>query len=386
MKKIFSLVLTGSIILYLGCKGKIEPHYKYPEEIPSPILITVNNAIKPLFTRAQSVGCIVGVIKDDSSYILGYGKTHKIFGSCPNNRTLFEMGSITKTFTCMLLARMVNNGIVNLNDPLQLFVPPQISVPSLNGQEITLAHLATHTSGLPELPDEIKTFPSYCPLNPWRNYQSTHLYSFLSSYNLCSVPGETYNYSTFGIALLAHALVNKAGLDLETLLKAEITGPLNMEDTCITIPTSQKQRMAQGYCSLIDIGNIPIFSLPAPPIEFGALAGSGDLKTTIEDMLRYMNAVMSDKDTQIQRDMKLCTRNLFKISENDYVGLGWHVHITPDNQDQMIWHNGQTFGFSSFAGFLPEDQIAVVILNNTDIPVDLEGIQILEQLSGKQIL
>ena len=153
-----------------------------------------------------------------------------------NQNTLFDIGSITKTLTTLLLADMATKGLVNLNDPIDKYLPPSVKVPEFNGTKITLEDLATHTSGLPELPSNIWLNNKVGTLNP--HYNATLLYQALSNTKLTREPGSKFQYSSFGIGLLGHILSLKAGIPYNQLVKDRILSVLGMNDTKITLSQS----------------------------------------------------------------------------------------------------------------------------------------------------
>ena len=124
--------------------------------------------------------------------------------------TIFEIGSITKIFTTLILMDMVANGEVVLDEPVETYLP-SVKIPELNGKKITLRHLATHYSGLPSLPDN---FNPKNPMNPYEDFTSEDLYHFLNHYNLKRAPGEQFEYSNVGLGLLGHILGKRAGQKL----------------------------------------------------------------------------------------------------------------------------------------------------------------------------
>jgi D-alanyl-D-alanine-carboxypeptidase/D-alanyl-D-alanine-endopeptidase len=164
----------------------------------------------------QSVGIVVGVIDESSNRIVAYGSRDQT-NSCPvDGNTLFEIGSITKVFTTLVLANLVEQGTFKLSDRISTLLPDAVKAPTRNGQEISLFDLATHTSGLPRLPDN---FVPVDMSNPYVDYSVEQLYAFLSSYQLPRDIGSQYEYSNLGVGLLGQLLCLKTGMDYETLVK-----------------------------------------------------------------------------------------------------------------------------------------------------------------------
>jgi len=180
----------------------------------------------------QSVGIVVGVIGPEGRRVIAYGHLEKGDSRALDGNTVFEIGSVTKVFTSLLLADMVQRGEVKLDDPVAKYLPANVKMPDRNGKAITLIDLATHTSGLPPLP---ANFNPKDPTNPYADYSVDQLYQFLSSYQLTRDIGSQYQYSNLGGGLLGHVLARRAGTDYETLVRSRICDPLGMKDTRITL-------------------------------------------------------------------------------------------------------------------------------------------------------
>ena len=191
---------------------------------------------------------VVGLVDPNGTQFYGYGNMSNANPITVDKDTIFAIGSITKVFTTILLADMVDRGLVNLDDPIEKYLPPSIKVPTYNGQKITLENLATHTSGLPEFPvshcvsnfngtddddDSIQARLFFIECD--KNYTFDQLYQDLSNTTLTSEPGSKFAYSTFGISLLGHILALKSGMSYDELLKERILNVLGMNSTSIVL-------------------------------------------------------------------------------------------------------------------------------------------------------
>ena len=192
----------------------------------------------------KSVGIAIGLIDEHGSTVVGYGKLSTTDDRTPDGKTVFEIGSISKVFTSILLADAVKRGTIGLNDPVQKFLPESVRVPARDDTAITLYHLSTHTSGLPRMPDN---FAPADPTNPYADYTVEQMYEFLARAELTGRPGENAAYSNFGVGLLGRILARQAGSDYETLVRKRIAGPLKMNDTVVTLTPKLEERMAQGH-------------------------------------------------------------------------------------------------------------------------------------------
>src|ERR1700685_4616941 len=194
----------------------------------------------------QGVGIVVGVIDAKGRRVVAYGSLEKGDKRPLDGDTLFEIGSITKVFTSLLLADMAQRGEVRLDDPIAKYVPATAKIPQRDGQQITLVDLATHTSGLPRMPTN---FNPKDPANPYIDYTEDQLYTFLSSYELTRDVGVKFVYSNLGFGLLGQGLARRNGTDYETLVETRICEPLGMKSTRITLTPEMEQRFAAGHSS-----------------------------------------------------------------------------------------------------------------------------------------
>lgn len=173
----------------------------------------IDRVASPLVERGVAVGLVVGVLEGGEGRCLAYGETVLGSGKAPDEDTVYEIGSITKVFTALLLADAVERGAVSLDDPVQKYLPAGVILP-VKGAPITLAHLASHTSGLPRLPPNLKPADD---ANPYADYSVDDLYASLRALRLESAPGR-YEYSNYGAGLLGHVLALQAGRPYEELL------------------------------------------------------------------------------------------------------------------------------------------------------------------------
>jgi CubicO group peptidase (beta-lactamase class C family) len=318
----------------------------------------------------QSVGIVVGMIGPDGRKVVSYGALEKGDSRPLHGDTVFEIGSVTKVFTSLLLSDMVQQGEVALTDPVRKYLPADTKVPHRNGREITLEDLATHTSGLPRLPSNLDIKD---PSDPYAHYTIQQLYEFLASYELTRDPGSKYEYSNLGGGLLGHALSLRAGNGYEALIHDRITGPLGMKDSVITLSPALTARLAAGHDEKLK--TVPGWNLPT-------LAGAGALRSTANDMLTFLAANLGYTKTPLAPAMAAML-DVRKPTGNPgmEVALGWHI-FTRD-PDMVVWHNGGTGGFRSFVGYRPKTRVGVVVLSNaeTNQGVDDIGVHLLNEAS-----
>src|SRR6185369_1631387 len=192
----------------------------------------------------RSAGIVVGLLEADGrTRVVAYNE-HKHGEPDFNARTMFEIGSITKTFTASILADMVARGEVKLDDPVSKFLPGTVKVPARGGKQITLLDLATQSSGLPRMPTN---FQPKDGANPYADYTVQQMYDFISGYQLPRDIGAQYEYSNLGFGLLGQALALRAGKSYGELVRERILQPLGMNSTTIELSADQKARLAPGH-------------------------------------------------------------------------------------------------------------------------------------------
>ena len=248
--------------------------------------------VKRVDQQKQAVGIVVGVIEPNGRRVVAYGNLANGDPRTLDGDTIFEIGSISKVFTSLLLADMVNRKEVALDDPAAKYLPENVKMPERSGKSITLLDLSTHTSGLPPLPGNLKLKD---PRNPYADYSVDDLYQFLSGYTLPRDPGSEFEYSNLGAGLLGHLLAYRAGTDYESLIRTRITQPLGMPDTGITLSSSMKQRMATGHNAML---------APVANWDLPTLAGAGALRSSANDMLTFLEAFLGYKESPLAPAMK----------------------------------------------------------------------------------
>jgi CubicO group peptidase (beta-lactamase class C family) len=211
-----------------GLTNQSSDHYS--KEIPDKVKEFILNDI----VNKSKASIVIGFLDPNGTMVYSFGNISKDSNMPVNESTIYDIGSITKTFTTLVLADMAKQGIVNLDDPIEKYLPANVKVPQYNGTKITLENLATHTSGLPFMPSNIWINNTIGDLNP--NYNETQLYQGLSNITLLSEPGTKFLYSDFGMGLLGHILTLKeGGTPCEKLVKNRILDVLGMNDTKITL-------------------------------------------------------------------------------------------------------------------------------------------------------
>ncbi len=272
-----------------------------------------------------------------------------------DDRTLFEIGSVTKTFTASLLAEMVQSGAVGLNDPIQKYLPAGITAPTFNGIPITLASLAEHRSGLPADPPNS---PSKNPSNPYAGYTTAMLYGVLDHYKLMRAPGAQYEYSNFGFALLGRLLANRAHKPYAALIERRILQPLGMKDTVVIPSTVSKRRLAPAFT---------YDGQPQGPWDLGALSPAGSIESDLHDMLVYLRANMNPPPGPLGRALVFAQQPRVPEDNEDLMGLAWETSL----QHGFLDKAGGTGGYSAWIIFDRRARYGMVFLANAPNNGDL---------------
>ena len=257
-----------------------------------------------------------------------------------DDRTSFQIGSITKTFTGTLLAQMVLAGDVRLDDPIQKYLPAGVKAPSYRGTPITLLSLAEQNSGLPRLPPNLDLDATKMS-KPYASYTLQMLYDGLDHLTLTRKPGTRYEYSNFGVTLLGQLLSNAAHSTYADLVEERILRPLGMNDTVVYGTPASRTKLVPGFAG---------DGSPAAPWDFGTLGGAGSVESDLHDMILYLRANMAAPDGRLGKAMKLAQDPRWKFDEGgvpNQIGLLWMT--SPMSGD--TWHNGETGGYHADISF-----------------------------------
>lgn len=303
----------------------------------------------------RSVGIVAGWSSAEGTHIVAYGSGGP--GARPlDGDSVFEIGSITKTFTATLLSEMALRGEVKLEDSVQEWLPANVKMPQHGAEAIRLRDLATHMSGMPRMPNN---FNPADPSNPYADYSAESLYEFLNALDLPRGVGERSEYSNVAYGLLGHVLERAGKQDYETLVRERIFVPLKMTSTTITLRDELKTRLAQGHDEKLQ---------PTSNWDLGALGGAGAIRSTVRDMLAYGRTCAGLDETPIADAIRAAQR--YDIAYGDAMySLAWgrpsKVHGV-----QYIAHNGGTGGYRSMLVVDPVRKRTAVVLSNCTHSVD----------------
>lgn len=373
-KQVAALLFAGLQLLGLAaCSGLEEGarDWKVASDMNSAYREQIQARCREFADTNDLLGLAVAVFDNGQASFINFGSTDKD-GSAITEHTRFEIASITKTFTSLLMAQMAADSDIRLDihTKAEEFLP--FDLPEMGGRSIELWHLATHTSGLPRMPTNYQE-----NFNPYKDYDITKLTEYYAAASLLAPPGEQYAYSNLGVGTLGVALTQIAGEDYdggkgyEALLKERILSPLDMRETSISLTEEETAAMAQPHTAMGTV--YPIW-------EFDALAGCGALKSTTYDLTQYMAAAMgqtSCADTLSAAFDECC--KLHYSGDGSSIGLGFFVKKLSTGYTAN-WHDGSTGGSRSMIIFCKETGQGVVILCNSAVSVYELGVELLETM------
>jgi len=332
----------------------------------------VDEVAQGLVDAQFTPGLVVGVIHDRKTWVKGYGTIAPDSQVVPDGKTLYEIGSISKVFTGILLADAVQRRLVELEDPVTKHLPDGVTLNNRRREPVRLIHLTTHTSGFKR---DASQLPSWGTPDPFSAATPERIYAVLAENKILRAPGKAYVYSNLAAGLLGHVMELVQEETYEQLLVNRICAPLGLVDTRITLSRDRAARFAPPYSE---------GGKQRSAWTFDALVGCGGIRSTVDDLLQFaqMNLGASEGQEFMLADALTSSHQLHHEFKNGGgVALGWHVEA----DGQTIWHNGGTGGFRAFLAIDPVDRVAVAVLANTTTPnVDTVGQGVLAALRGKE--
>ena len=324
----------------------------------------VRERAQSLVRDGKHASLVIAVLDGKDSAVYGFGRARPGDAAAPDADTVYEIGSVTKTMTGLLLADAVVAGQLRLDQPVAELLPAH-AIPAFAGQKITLDRLATHFSGLPRLPGNLAPADMN---DPYADYGEEQLRAFLAGHVLARAPGAAYEYSNLGYGLLGTALASQARLPYEELLQARIFRPLGMHSSATVTTPALRARLAPGH--LAD-------GTPAADWHFQAIAAAGAVRSSARDMIAYLQSYMRAPGP-VQQLAVQPREVLAGQGDGDgvkRVGLAWVLDQAEGRP--FAWHNGETGGYASFVGYTLDGKRGVVVLTNTARDVDGLGIGVL---------
>ncbi|MBK8846216.1 MAG: serine hydrolase [Bacteroidetes bacterium] len=375
---------------------------------------TLSDSLAKAYLQNKPGSLVIGIFDNGRQKIFYYGETSKGNKQTPDSGSIFELGEITETFTSVLYAEMSVKGIVKMDEKLQDMLPVNVPAPvyheiickkaddasqlgqmqeqkanvkidftpyvcfpdpSSKPQYLILCDLATHTTGLPAYPSNLKKNKS----NPYGGYQTEDLYTYLKNHNFSKPLGYDYEYSATGMALLGHALSLKMQTGFDTLLTDRILVPLKMTDTEIILSEQNKSRLVTGYNRK---------GREASPWVYDVLAPSGGLHSTPSDMMKFLSANLNKEKNDYVNILDYTHNARLRLTdkkEDTEIALGWKINSLGAEHNRVVWQQGSTGGYSAYIGFVETNHTGVFVLSSVSKNVDFIGLKILQKLSREKM-
>ncbi|MBS1509899.1 MAG: beta-lactamase family protein [Bacteroidetes bacterium] len=372
-----------SLYISLDDKGKLFTFLlqPYKKEITGPIIKSatdnavttamdkkVDSIVQRFMFTSKTVGMSIGLLKDGKTYFYNYGETQKGNGKLPTNESVYEIGSVTKTFTATILAKAVTEHKINLSDPVNKYLPKDVPLLKFGNDTLKIVQLANHTSGLPPLPGN---FGATDLINPYKDYDNDKLNAYLKTAKLLRKPGVQFEYCNLGVGLLGHILETIYQMPYEKMVTTFICSKAGMNNTRQFLLQKDSSFFVQGYNESI---------LPNSQWDFKALAAAGCLRSNATDMLKYAALQTACSDKTLQAAITLTHQPTFNTGQQQ-IALNWFIQNW--GSGDVLFHGGQTGGYKSFLAINPETKNAVIILANTTVSNDEIGVQLLHYIDQK---
>ena len=338
---------------------------------------SIRSIVNPYLQKNHTNALVVGIIHGNTSRFYRFGSIRPDTSIKPKLNNYFEIGSITKVFTTMILQDQINKGRLKFDKPAASYLPDSLNMPTKAGKAITLKHLATHTAGLPKI-----DFAYYQTeegqkhqYNPYSAYDKSDLYQFLEEVSLKSKPGKKVHYSNMGMALLGHILEISTGKSYKQLI-AQYTEEMGMPKTATELRPREQKHYLQGYNNA---------GLKTPHWDFKIVAPAGAIRSTPKAMMRFAKINLGQIETPYNEALNQAHQPRLEIKrKNDTtgnMGLGWMISGKEIAGDNMVFHAGGTYGFSAFLGLLKSRNSGVILMANTFGGLSKMGIEILKQIA-----
>lgn len=361
-----ALVIPLAAACGAGTDGPID----IPPGTASDVAGIVDEVMQPVISASatgnldQCVGAVVAVVTPDEKVVRGYGGV-VANGAPPDGDTLFQIGSISKVFTGLVLAREVAAGHMHATDPAPPYLAADLETP-LAGATITLADLVTHHAGLPEMPSNLldrdgdgKRDPTFDPLSPGKGYTRADLASYFGGTPPPSPAG--YKYSNLSLGLLGLALEDQLGAQsYDTLLREHVLDDLGMHDTwglVSAIAPEALGRAAQGYAVTHSQ------RAPGKLAEMGALAGAGEVTTTGNDAARLLSSLTGITRSPLDEAVALAVSPLAPSSKTE-IEIGYGIEVEHLADGDRFNKGGATASQTAYLSFRRDPAVGVMVMTS----------------------
>ena len=313
---------------------------------------TVDQVLEKYYEDPEFVGVSIGIYKGGNENYYNYGETVNGGKTLPSKNTIYEIGSVSKTFTGAIMVGLINEGLLNLDQPIVNYLPNYVATQNFGSTNVTLRTLAAHSGGFSNLPDDFLS-DGYDANNPFNHYDTNKVFNYLKT-NRCNYkPGSKVEYSNLGMALVAIICSRVTNKSYEVLVKERILNQLDMASTRVNNSADSDPLWSTGYD---DTGK------RVNRITASAFQGAGFLSSSLSDMMKYAKAQLGIGPTWVTTLMQR-TQDLQFFDSSLGIGYGWDWVINPEAKN--YFHDGRTPGFRSFVLFNSDSKTAIVCLFNS---------------------
>lgn len=354
------VIVLGACLSVLSACAGASP--RASAKAPVMTCSTISPLLSPLVEQRWVASASVALVRAEHVELCSVGNASTGVPASPD--TLYEIGSLTKLFTGVLLAQMAQAGEVALDQPVSTLVSTPVPT---RGRPINLLDLATHQSGLPRMPSNLEPRD---PQNPYADYGDSQLWSFVAAAEP-TPPGRPSSYSNLGAALLGLALAQRGGKAYGALLEERVLRPLHMTRTYLTVPAAEQHQRAQGHDADAE---------PRPAWDFAAFAPAGGLRSSARDMASFLAAALQPNGA-LAPAFRAAEQPRARTKSGNQIGLFFQQRA-----DGSLWHNGETGGFTSYLSFDPTERVGVCLLLSTAfVHADALGDRLLAVQRGEAV-
>lgn len=317
---------------------------------------SIDQNFRAYIENTRHIGLSIALIDGAKTSFYNYGETNKGNKTLPTENSLYEIGSITKTFTAEVATKLMLDNNISADTPINHLLPADFKQMSFQGQKIELKHLFDHTSGLPRVPDDFESYEGFEISNPYGNYDYEKLLNFLNNYSLTRVPGTEYEYSNLGYLLLSTIIEYQSDVSLANHIESFITEPLGMNNTHMNM-----SRIVDSNPNVM--GAYDENGIHSRYWTWSIWEGIGGQYSNLVDLERFVRAHFNSFNSN-EELKEVIAINTTESYSNELFSVGRAWHIVKSNGNEIINHAGGTGGFGSVVLIEPHKEKAIIVLAN----------------------
>jgi len=379
---IFGILWIGLLLISTTaiCQRSLQVEESKPEEDKVSLKSIVDDLVKKHTAQNPKGALVIGLYNDTSKAIISYGQLSHQNEQKPNKHTLFEIGSVTKPFTALLALELEREGKLQLNEPISSYLPDSINNAYL--EQITIADLITHQSGLPKTPINLSVTKTN-PNNPYEHYTNQHLLAYLNVFKPLKSSKKKrkkknkFRYSDTAYGVLGLILEQVSGQSYTQLLQHYIFKPLQLKNTCLHLNEKQKPQLALPYS---------FNQTPSENYSYqSSMEASSGLYACVTDLLNFLAAQMPHNlnennllSASLQKSHEALARSNMRQID---MSSGWYQIYQGRKFPPLFVSNGGTGGYFTYMAFDKVNRIGVVLLSNSTNRIDHIGVELFNVLS-----